>query len=106
MIPPTVMTWDDWRRDIEPHTNLHDVWYAWLHACGIDADHTLSVSLTEGAVVFTVDNVRTYWPPSRGHRPMDSDVALALFEFDVVVPGAPLPPIWHTRRHAIAEGPA
>ena len=105
MIPATVMTWDDWHRDIEPHTHLRDAWYAWLHSCGIDADHTLSVSLTEGAVVFSVDN-GAYWPPSRGHRPLDGDVALALFELEVVVPNAPLPPIWHTRRHAIAEEPA
>ena len=88
MIPPTVMTVKDWDRDIRPDRDAFDVMIAWVGACGVDADQCSAIELDEGVVTFVCDNLACW-----RHHPNLPD----LREIRIVVPGAPLPPRWHTR---------
>lgn len=94
MIPPTVMTISDWDRDIRPDPERFPAMLAWVASCGIDADQSHTIAITEGAVVFALDNL-----PAR-----PGAIREELIYLEVVVPHAPLPPFWHSRRHALPEG--
>lgn len=100
MIPPTVMTIEDWDRDIRPDQVRYSAMLAWVVRCGMEPADTLAIELTEGAVAFTVLNLG----PLRLSRHRHSEaIAYELLEIEVVVPSAPLPPFRHGRRHSLVD---